>query len=217
MLGSLWFCAKSHVICTVHRHRARMEKAFPKQGSFAHLPAQHTSSAEAPRPLPADNGAAGKGYRKNNTRSTRWLKICAVPWNYIQCINTTSPSPLGSPGKQATRWTIPVVSLLQALLHYHAKASPILPPSPGYLGSGEAGSQAQPHAAWPPFGKGKSAAWPQPWGTDRSLAFRHVAPITKAKNWAQLIIALPQQFLAQSQVLQLRREGGKNRVQSEPA
>lgn len=101
-------------------------KSFSKAG-VVHTPPyrRHANSAAAPRPLPADNGAAGKGYHKNNTRSTRWLKICAVPRNYIQCINTTSPSPLGSPRKQATRRTIPVVSLLRALLHYRTKASAV--------------------------------------------------------------------------------------------
>lgn len=76
--------------------RGQNGKAFPKQGLFTGFPAaRRASRAAAPRPLPADNGAVRKGYRKKNMRNTSWLKICAVPGKYTQCTNTTPSYPLG--------------------------------------------------------------------------------------------------------------------------
>lgn len=95
----LWNNQKPPTMCKkpfIRRVATRPEwKSFSKAGVVHTVPGWRARRAAAPRPLPADNGAAGKGYRKNNMRNTSWLKICAAPGEHIQRINTTSSYPLG--------------------------------------------------------------------------------------------------------------------------
>lgn len=86
MPRSTQLCPESHVIWMVCCHEARMEKLFQSRGCSRTPP----PARAVPRPLPSDNRAEGKGYHKNSTRNTGWLRIHAVPGNCIQRTNTTS-------------------------------------------------------------------------------------------------------------------------------
>lgn len=105
--------------------RGQNGKAFPKQGLFAGFPAaRRASRAAAPRPLPADNGAVRKGYRKKKHEKHKLARDLCCTWEVHPVHKHNFFLPTWLTRKTCNEMTIAVISLLQALLYFHMKAAP---------------------------------------------------------------------------------------------